>query len=123
MQKISIWLLVVASLRLLGASQAFFNQSRIKSNVYSGDQKSINPLFCRLFGSWTMMSFTLCVATAFNPFNKALYACTFVSFLIAGGHFVTECFIYKTSPIKNAISPFIVAGTSMIWMGYELLNW
>ncbi|EGC37434.1 hypothetical protein DICPUDRAFT_53966 [Dictyostelium purpureum] len=123
MEKISIWLLTVAGLRLLGASQAFFNQSRIKSNVYSGDPKLANPLFCRLFGSWTLMSFTLCIATAFNPFNKPLYFCTFVSFLIAAGHFITECFIFKTSRIKDSISPFIVAGTSIMWMGYQLLNW
>eukprot|EP01132_Coremiostelium_polycephalum_P004719 gene4719-5893_t len=113
MENIQIWLLVVAALRLLGATQAFFNDARLKSNVYSGDPKSVTRLFSRLFGAWTMMSFTLCVATAYSPYNKGLFFVTFLSFVYALLHFVTETFIFKTSKFRDAIPPFIVASTSI----------
>ncbi|KAF2069633.1 hypothetical protein CYY_009050 [Polysphondylium violaceum] len=123
LQNIQVWLLTVAGLRLLGASQAFFNDSRLKSNVYSGDPKSVTRLQARLFGNWTMMSCTLCLATAYSPYNRELFFVTWMSFFYAFMHFVTETFIFKTSKVKDAIPPFIVASTSMIWMGYLLLNW
>ncbi|GAM18811.1 hypothetical protein SAMD00019534_019860 [Acytostelium subglobosum LB1] len=123
MESIQIWLLIVAFLRLLGASQAFFNVGRLRTNVYSSDPKQITGLTARLFGIWTLMSFTLCVATAYSPYNKTLFFVTWVSFVWAFLHFFTETLIFRTSSVKDAIPPFIVASTSIIWMGFSLLNW
>ncbi|EGG20544.1 hypothetical protein DFA_00405 [Cavenderia fasciculata] len=117
MENIQIWLLVVAALRMLGFTQAFFNSSRLKSNVYSADPKQVTGLFSRLFGAWTFMSFTCCLATAYSPYNKELFFVTFLSFLYAFLHFATETLIFRTSSFKDAIPPFIVSTTSMIWMG------
>eukprot|EP01133_Synstelium_polycarpum_P008154 gene8154-9578_t len=113
MENIQIWLLVVAGLRMLGATQAFFNTIRLRTNVYSRDPKSVTQLFARLFGTWTLMSFTCCLATAYSPYNKSLYFVTFMSFVFAFLHFVTETFIFRTSSFKDAIPPFIVATTSI----------
>lgn len=64
-----------------------------------------------------MMSMVICLATAYNPTNITLLYVAWVSFAIAWLHFVTELFIFKTSPFKDAITPFIVSSSSMIYIG------
>ncbi|EFA86465.1 hypothetical protein PPL_00258 [Heterostelium album PN500] len=116
MEYIQIWLLVVAGLRALGFSQALFNIGRLRTNVYSGNPTQVTGLTARLFAAWTLMSFTLCVATAYNPYNQTLFTVTWTSFVYALLHFLTETLIFKSSSFKDAIPPFIVATTSIVWM-------
>ncbi|XP_031373861.1 ergosterol biosynthetic protein 28 isoform X1 [Punica granatum] len=74
----------------------------------------------RTFGVWTLLTCTLCFLCAFNLDNKPLYLVTFLSFIYAFGHFLTEFLIYKTMAITNMTTVGIFAGTSIIWM---LLQW
>lgn len=64
----------------------------------------------RTFGTWTLLTCTLCYICAFNLENKPLYLATFLSFIYALGHFLTEYLIYHTMEIKNLTTVGIFAG-------------
>ncbi|KAF3973734.1 hypothetical protein CMV_002881 [Castanea mollissima] len=76
----------------------------------------------RTFGVWTLLTCTLCFPCAFTLENKPLYLATFLSFIYAFGHFLTEylILIYHTMAFANLTTVGIFAGTSIIWM---LLQW
>ncbi|KAF6150744.1 hypothetical protein GIB67_020827 [Kingdonia uniflora] len=74
----------------------------------------------RTFGVWTLLTCTLCFLSAFNLENKPLYLATFLSFIYAFGHFLTEYLFYHTMAIANLTTVGIFAGTSILWM---LLQW
>ncbi|TQD78137.1 hypothetical protein C1H46_036306 [Malus baccata] len=74
----------------------------------------------RTFGVWTLLTCTLCYLCAFNLENKPLYLATFLSFVYALGHFLTEYLIYQTMAIANLSTVGFFAGTSIIWM---MLQW
>lgn len=67
----------------------------------------------RTFGVWTLLTCTLCYLCAFNLDNKPLYQATFLSFIYAFGHFLTEYLIYDTMAISNLITVGIFAGMSI----------
>ncbi|XP_073127800.1 ergosterol biosynthetic protein 28 isoform X1 [Henckelia pumila] len=112
----SIGFCLVRILRHLGSSPCRFLQ----------DYQSVVFLFFvsevhgRTFGVWTLLTCTLCFLCAFNLENKPLYLATFLSFVYAFGHFLTEYLIYHTMAIANLTTVGIFAGTSIVWM---LLQW
>jgi len=114
---LQMWLLGVAGLRVFGACNAFFWLQNIQDQVYSNRKKQVTELFGRLFGTWTLMSCTLCVLTAYEPSNKLLMFATFMSFVLALGHFAVELVVFKTATVRNCIPQAIVAGTSIFWLG------
>lgn len=65
----------------------------------------------RTFGIWTLLTCTLCFLCAFNLENKPLYLATFLSFIYAFGHFLTEYLIYHTMAASNLTTVGIFAGT------------
>lgn len=67
----------------------------------------------RTFGVWTLLTCTLCFLCAFNLDNKQLYLATFLSFIYALGHFLTEYLIYQTMAIANLTTVSIFAGMSV----------
>lgn len=64
----------------------------------------------RTFGVWTLLTCTLCILCAFNLENKPIYLATFLSFIYALGHFLTEYLIYHTMSIANLTTVGIFAG-------------
>ncbi|XP_028100121.1 ergosterol biosynthetic protein 28, partial [Camellia sinensis] len=80
----------------------------------------VTEIHGRTFGVWTLLTCTLCFLCAFNLDNKPLYLATFLSFIYALGHFLTEYLIYETMAIANLTTVSVFAGTSIIWM---LLQW
>jgi len=114
---LQIWLLVVAGLRVFGAFNAFFWLQNIQDQVYSIKRKQVTELFGRLFGTWTLMSCTLCLLTAYDPSNRLVMFATFMSFVLALGHFFLELVVFKTATFRNCIPQAIVAGTSIFWLG------
>ncbi|KAK2446305.1 Ergosterol biosynthetic protein [Trifolium repens] len=74
----------------------------------------------RTFGTWTLLTCTLCYICAFNLDNKPIYLATLLSFVYAFGHFLTENLIYHTMAISNLTTVSVFAGTSIVWM---LLQW
>lgn len=67
----------------------------------------------RTFGVWTLLTCLLCVMTALNLDNEALYLVTFLSFVVALGYFLIECFVYHTMAVKSLASMFFFAGSSL----------
>ena len=67
----------------------------------------------RTFGVWTLLTCTLCFLCAFNLENKPLYLATFLSFIYAFGHFLTEYLIYHTMAIANLTTVGIFAGMNV----------
>ncbi|KAG6473133.1 hypothetical protein ZIOFF_067040 [Zingiber officinale] len=65
----------------------------------------------RTFGVWTLLTCTLCFLCAFNLENKPLYAATFLSFIYAFGHFLTEYLFYDTMAASNLTTVGIFAGS------------
>ncbi|KAJ4839386.1 hypothetical protein Tsubulata_040235, partial [Turnera subulata] len=55
----------------------------------------------RTFGVWTLLTCTLCYLCAFNLDSKPLYLATFLSFIYALGHFLTEYLLYQTMTTTN----------------------
>ncbi|KAI4981343.1 hypothetical protein ZWY2020_021828, partial [Hordeum vulgare] len=65
----------------------------------------------RTIGVWTLLTCTLCFLCAFNLENKPLYIATFLSFIYALGHFLTEYLIYHTIAATNLSTVGFFAGT------------
>ncbi|KAF4383636.1 hypothetical protein F8388_014136 [Cannabis sativa] len=118
MKPLSMWLLLVGSLRLASVWFGFFNIWALRLAVFS--QSPMTEVHGRTFGVWTLLTCTLCYLCAFNLENKPLYLATFLSFVYALGHFLTEYIIYHTMAIANLSTVCFFAGTSIVWM---LLQW
>eukprot|EP01127_Copromyxa_protea_P012389 TRINITY_DN3228_c0_g1_i1.p2 TRINITY_DN3228_c0_g1~~TRINITY_DN3228_c0_g1_i1.p2 ORF type:complete len:126 (+),score=28.64 TRINITY_DN3228_c0_g1_i1:116-493(+) len=115
-----LWMSFVALLRAFGTFNAWVTPHRLKSNVYSKQANQVNPLLARLFGTWTVLSGAICVATAYDPENITLLYVGLVSFILALGHFITESLIFKTSSIRDASIPFVIASTSIVMLLKQL---
>jgi hypothetical protein len=68
----------------------------------------------RTFGVWTLLTCTLCFICSFNLENKPLYLATFLSFIYAFGHFLTEYLIYHTMEIANLTTIGVFAVMNVI---------
>jgi len=109
------WLSIVAATSLFGSIQAYLTNN-IKNRQFSLAKQQVTPLAERLFGAWTLVASAVRIQCALDSTNKAIYQTTIFTFLVAFGVYSYECFVTKTIPFKNAIPPFIVAGTSLVWM-------
>ncbi|KAJ4827062.1 hypothetical protein Tsubulata_022689, partial [Turnera subulata] len=67
----------------------------------------------RTFGVWTLLTCTLCYLCAFNLDSKPLYLATFLSFIYALGHFLTEYLLYQTMTTTNLATVSTFAGTNI----------
>lgn len=74
----------------------------------------------RTFGVWTLLTCTLCFLCAFNLENKPLYLATFLSFIYALGHFLTEYLIYHTMAVSNLSTVAFFAGNFLLLICFFL---
>ncbi|KAL6846886.1 hypothetical protein ACP4OV_022739 [Aristida adscensionis] len=93
------WLMLVGSLRLASVWFGFFDIWALRVAVFS--QTDMTDVHGRTFGVWTLLTCTLCFLCALNLENKPLYIATFLSFIYALGHFLTEYLIYHTMAAAN----------------------
>ncbi|KAH7281482.1 hypothetical protein KP509_36G050200 [Ceratopteris richardii] len=118
MRPLGWWLLFVGFLRLSSVWFGFVDIWALRTNVFS--KTSMTEIHGRTFGTWTLLTCTLCVLCARDLQNRSLYLATLLSFIYALGHFVTEFFIFGSMSSKNLLTVGFFAGTSIIWM---LLEW
>ncbi|XP_073107656.1 ergosterol biosynthetic protein 28 isoform X1 [Elaeis guineensis] len=111
MRALGLWLMLVGSLRVASVWFGFFDIWALRLAVFS--QTQMTDVHGRTFGIWTLLTCTLCFLCAFNLENKPLYLATFLSFIYAFGHFLTEYLIYHTMAASNLITVGIFAGTSL----------
>ena len=117
MRSLQGWIFVVGLMALGNTVSCFFDHSFLKSRLYTGAPEKANDLAARLFGLWTLMSALLRLSCAILITNRALFNLTFLSFVVAFIHFLSEAFIYKTAPLTiGVLAPLIVSGVSMLWM-------
>ncbi|KAM7479081.1 hypothetical protein LguiA_027294 [Lonicera macranthoides] len=120
MKALGWWLMLVGSLRLVSVWFGFFDIWALRLAVFSKSKSPMTEVHGRTFGTWTLLTCTLCYLCAFNLDNKPLYLATFLSFIYAFGHFLTEYLIYQTMSTRNLATVGFFAGTSILWM---LLQW
>ncbi|KAJ0086880.1 hypothetical protein Patl1_08753 [Pistacia atlantica] len=107
MKALGWWLMLVGFLRLASVWFGFFDIWALRLAVFSNT--TMTEVHGRTFGVWTLLTCTLCVLCAFNLDNKPLYLATFLSFVYALGHFLTEYLIYQTMAIANLTTVGIFA--------------
>nr|CAB3466623.1 unnamed protein product [Digitaria exilis] len=103
------WLMLVGSLRLASVWFGFFDIWALRVAVFS--QTDMTNVHGRTFGVWTLLTCTLCFLCALNLENRPLYLATFLSFIYALGHFLTEYLIYQTMAAANLSTVGFFAGT------------
>ncbi|PWZ55887.1 Ergosterol biosynthetic protein 28 [Zea mays] len=103
------WLMLVGSLRLASVWFGFFDIWALRVAVFS--QTEMTDVHGRTFGVWTLLTCTLCFLCALNLENRPLYLATFLSFIYALGHFLTEYLIYHTMPAANLSTVGFFAGS------------
>jgi hypothetical protein len=73
--------------------------------------ETVTDIHGRTFGTWTLLTCTLCFMTATTlQKNKPLYITTFLSFVYALAHFLSEAFIYKSMPLRGLATTGFFAG-------------
>ena len=72
---------------------------------------AVTEIHGRTFGTWTLLTCTLCLLCARNLHNKPLYLATLLSFVYALGHFGMEYLIFHTMSTKNVLTVTFFAGT------------
>mmetsp|Transcript_17304 Transcript_17304/g.29539 ORF Transcript_17304/g.29539 Transcript_17304/m.29539 type:complete len:130 (+) Transcript_17304:36-425(+) len=110
------WLVIVACLRVLSVVIGVFYPAKFKTTLIDRRPDLVTPLFGRLFAAWTTVTCILCLVCAYEPSNWATYTATLASFVVALVFFLSEVAIFKTVSVRCAMSPFIVAGVSTVWM-------
>ncbi|KAH7431031.1 hypothetical protein KP509_08G026300 [Ceratopteris richardii] len=65
----------------------------------------------KTFGTWTFLTFTLCILCARDLENQSFYLATLLSFIYALGYFLIEFLMFDS--INNNSNIFLVKGTSI----------
>ncbi|CAD6269432.1 unnamed protein product [Miscanthus lutarioriparius] len=114
------WLMLVGSLRLASVWFGFFDIWALRVAVFS--QTEMTDVHGRTFGVWTLLTCTLCFLCALNLENRPLYLATFLSFIYALGHFLTEYLIYHTMAATNLSTVGFFAATLISSLIYLYRN-
>ncbi|GAQ78136.1 hypothetical protein KFL_000080420 [Klebsormidium nitens] len=114
MERLSIWLLFVAALRLFSVYLGLFKPNLLQIGLFSRIQ--LVDVHARTFATWTSLTCILCIVTAFNLESAPIYFTTIFSFVLAIAHLGTEAFVFKTIGPKQLISPGLTAGITAVWM-------
>lgn len=95
-------------------SESMFCDLSLILNLFLLFVSLVTEVHGRTFGVWTLLTCTLCFLCAFNLDNKPLYLATFLSFIYALGHFLTEYLIYDTMAIMNLTTVGFFAGITLL---------
>ncbi|XP_038261838.1 ergosterol biosynthetic protein 28 homolog isoform X6 [Dermochelys coriacea] len=111
------WLVMVSIIAMGNTLQSFRDHSFLSEKLYTGTPSLVNGLQARTFGIWTLLSSVIRCCCAIDIHNKTLYHITFLTFLIALGHFLSEVFVYGTAaPTIGVLAPLMVASFSILGM-------
>ncbi|KAF9623956.1 hypothetical protein IFM89_006683 [Coptis chinensis] len=87
-----------------------FDSGLLGNRFFTFALSRVTDVHGRTFGVWTLLTCTLCFLCAFNLENKLMHAVTFLSFIYALGHFLSEFLIYHTMAIANLTTIGFFAG-------------
>lgn len=73
----------------------------------------MTPLQARTFAIWTLTSAAIRLVAAYHLSEPAWYGLAFASYVFAGGHFLSEAFVFRSAGWgPGLLSPIIVASRS-----------
>lgn len=111
------WLLFISVVSVLNSVQTYISGLELTRRVYENKPQETTPLSARTFGTWTLISSFIRLYGALYLQEEHIFQLTFISYLIAIGHFGSELLVYRTCKLgKGIMGPFIVATTSLTWM-------
>ena len=122
MSFLKFWLFLVAFLRLLSVIIGYFQPEQFQFRLFTNNPNEVSPLAARSFAVWTLLTCSCCILCAFNLNSRPIYLLTIWSFIVALAWFILELFIYETVTYATALSPFIVASLSIIFMVPNIPN-
>lgn len=111
------WLLFISVVSLFNSFQTYRAKDlKLTKKVYNNTNEVTN-LSARTFGTWTIITSIVRFYGAYYLHNKQIYELCFCTFLVAGGHFISEWLRYKTCKFGSGLlGPLVVSTTSIIWM-------
>lgn len=111
------WLLFISVVSVFNSLQTYISGLELTRRVYENKPSETTALSARTFGTWTFVSCVIRLYGALYLNEEHVFQLTFISYLIALGHFGTELLIFRTCKLgKGFMGPLIVASTSLIWM-------
>lgn len=122
--KLPYWLLFISVVSIFNSVQTYRSKDlALTKKVYVEEASSDHPtpqvthLSARTFGTWTLITSLVRFYAAYHIGNAQVYELAQLSFLVAGGHFVSEWLVYKTTKFGSGLlGPLVVSSTSLIWM-------
>ncbi|KAJ1987255.1 ergosterol biosynthesis protein [Dimargaris cristalligena] len=111
------WLLFVSVLSIFNTAQAYARPLALTRRVYNQAAHEVTPLTSRMFGCWTLVSAVVRLYAAYHIRNPVVFGLLAWTFGIAWVHYFTELFVFRSARLLGpALSPVIVATTSLVWM-------
>ena len=90
----------------------------ITQQTYDIAPSQVTGLTARMFGTWTAITATVRLVTAYNIGSRELYGLTFFTFVAAAAHFATEWELYETTSWKSVRLSLFWDVTTPLWMLY-----
>lgn len=119
---LTIWLFVVAGLRLISSVLAYSGHlSVLRSTLFPlAGEEEVTPLYGRTFATWTLTTCFMCILCARERCDPAsgLFTATLLSFVTALAHFSLEVVVFGTMSVRAAASPGLVASVSIAAMAW-----
>jgi len=110
------WQLFVAATALFNTIQNYVTLSLTKK-IYNTSREPITSLQARTFAAWTLTSAIVRAYGAYHLSDKTIYDMTFLTYLVAFGHFFSEIAVFRTARVPGPVlSSMTVASITLIWM-------
>jgi hypothetical protein len=109
---LSHWLVFVASLRLLAVFLGYFYPQQLHASVFP-ESRAWTDLSGRLFAVWTAVTCVLTLYAAVNLASLPLLHVTCLTFVIAAGFMLAECFLYRTATVATISTPLFFASENV----------
>lgn len=114
------WLLFISVVSIFNSMQTYQSPDlTLTRRVYeSAPPTEITKLSARTFGTWTFITSIVRFYGAYYLVgNKQIYELCMWSFVVAGGHFISEWLYFGNCKLgKGLAGPLIVSTTSLLWM-------
>lgn len=114
------WLLFISVVSIFNSIQTYQSKDlALTKKVYDNAAPGqVTNLSARTFGTWTLVASIVRAYGAYFLYNnRAVYELVLWTFVVAGGHFISEWLYYRTIKFgKGLAGPLVVSTVSFTWM-------
>lgn len=114
------WLLFISVVSVFNSLQTYLVKDlALTRKVYSAAPLTeVTNLSARTFGTWTFLTSVVRFYGAYHIVgNATMYNLCIWTFVVAGGHFVSEWLWFSNCKLdKGLAGPLVVASSSLVWM-------